>query len=86
MAKPHFWDMVDNVIAQADVILEVLDARMVDETRNEEIEKKIKDQNKKLIHVVNKIDLVYDENYKLKLKKLENPVFVSSLNRLGTTI
>lgn len=86
MVKEYFWDMVDRVIANADVILEVLDARLIEETRNVDIEEKIKWANKKLIHVVNKIDLIDVSLIKEKLKELSNPVFVSSTQRLGTTI
>ncbi len=86
MAKQHFWNLVYSVIKQSDVILEVLDARLIDETRNDEIEKIIEQQNKKLIHVVNKIDLIDVDTIKSKLKELSNPVFISSKERLGTTI
>jgi len=86
MAKQHYWGMVDDVIRQSDVVLEVLDARLIDETRNAEIEKRIEKADKKLIHVVNKIDLIDKDSIKEKLKELSNPVFVSSKERLGTTI
>jgi ribosome biogenesis GTPase A len=86
MANSHFWELVYRVIKEADVVLEVLDARLIDETRNEEIESIIKEFHKKLIHVVNKIDLADKETVEKQLKKLSNPVFVSSKQRLGTTI
>jgi len=86
MAKPNFWRIVYNVISQSDVILEILDARLIDETRNKEIEERVFDENKKLIHVINKIDLIDKNLIKEKLKELSNPVFVSSKERLGTTI
>lgn len=82
----HFWKQVNEVILRSDVILEVLDARMIDETRNLEIEEKIQRWGKKLIHVVNKIDLVDRNSIKDKLSELSNPIFVSSRERLGTTI
>lgn len=82
----HFWEQVNEVIKRSDVILEVLDARLIDETRNLEIEEKIQRWGKKLIHVVNKIDLVDRDSIKDKLKQLSNPIFVSSRDRLGTTI
>ncbi len=85
MAKP-FWKQVNDVIMRSDVILEVLDARLIDETRNAEIEEKIERQGKKLIHVVNKIDLINRSEIKDKLKTLSNPMFVSSRERLGTTL
>ena len=86
MVKSRFWNIVNEVIYNSDVVLEVLDARLIDDTRNVDIENKIKQLNKKLIHVVNKIDLVDIETIKEKLKELTNPVFISSIQRLGTTI
>ena len=48
-----FWRVVNEVIRDADVILEVLDARFPEETRNKEIEEKIsKCRNKKLIFII----------------------------------
>jgi hypothetical protein len=81
-----FWKIVNEVIKQSDVVLEVLDARLIDETRNSEIEEKIEKEGKKLVHVVNKIDLIDKDSIKEKLKELSNPVFISSKERLGTTI
>ena len=82
----RFWLIVNVVIKESDVVLEILDARFIDETRNIEIEEKIEQQGKKLIHVVNKIDLIDKETIKEKLKELSNPVFVASKERLGITI
>lgn len=86
MIKSKFWNIVNEVITNSDVVLEILDARFIDDTRNVNIENKIKRLNKKLIHVVNKIDLVDIRTIKEKLKELTNPVFISSTQRLGTTI
>lgn len=86
MIKSKFWNIVNEVITNSDVVLEILDARLIDDTRNVDIENKIKELNKKLIHVVNKIDLVDIRTIKEKLKELTNPVFISSIKRLGTTI
>ena len=54
-----FWKTVNYVIKEADIILEVIDARFPELTRNPEIEDKIK--NKVLILVINKCDLVEDK-------------------------
>jgi hypothetical protein len=86
MANKRFWELVYKVIDQADVILEVLDARLIDETRNDAIEQIVEEKKKKLIHVVNKIDLADKDAIQKKLHELSNPVFVSSKERLGTTI
>jgi len=81
-----FWQIVERVLNDADIILEVIDARMIDKTRNLEIERKVQQRNKILIRVINKCDLV-DKKYLEKQKKLLQPcVFVSAKNFLGTTM
>ena len=50
--------MLNDVIDKSDVILEVLDARDPLNCRSEEIEAKVSGQNKKLILILNKVDLV----------------------------
>lgn len=56
--KVAFPKMVREVIMTSDIVLEVLDARFIDKTRNIEMESFVKGQGKKLIYVINKIDLV----------------------------
>lgn len=82
----NFWKIVNDVIRDADVLLEVIDARLIDESRNLEIEEKVRRADKKLIIVMNKCDLV-DKRYMDKVKKtIPNSVFVSAKYSLGTTI
>ena len=77
-----FGTIVKRVIEQSDIVLEILDARFIEETRNIELEKKIHI----LIHVINKCDYV-DKAYMDEAKKhLENCVFVSATKHLGTTL
>ena len=73
---PNFWKLVNEVINESDIILLVLDARYIDESRNSEIEQKIRRANKEFIYVINKIDLV-DEK-KLRKIKIEPHIKVSS--------
>lgn len=82
---PNFWKIVNRVIEESDVILEVLDARFIEESRHEEIEKKIAAKNKKLIYVINKCDLVDIKVLKKAKQKLGNCIFISSRKHLGTT-
>lgn len=82
----NFWKIVDKVIHEADIILEVIDARMIDKTRNLEIEGKIQSLNKPLIRVINKCDLVDKDELVKKKKLLEPCVFISAKNFLGTTM
>ena len=78
----HFGWIVHKVIKQSDIVLEILDARFIDETRNEQIEKKAKI----LIHVINKCDYV-DKRYLDEAKKgLENCVFISAKKHFGITL
>jgi ribosome biogenesis GTPase A len=81
-----FWRHVNTVIRNSDIILEVLDARMINETRNREIEEKVKKSGKILLYVVNKSDLCLKEEVEKTKKFLKPSVFVSSIDHLGTTI
>lgn len=77
--KKKFPKILEEVIHAADILVQILDARFIQETRNLEIEKEIKKQNKKLIFIINKADL--------KETKLKNPpkpyVVVSGKKRTG---
>jgi len=79
----NFCKVVNKVLDECDVVLEVLDARMPFETRNEELEKKAEIKGKKLVYVLNKCDLV-SKKYSEKIKKkLKNSVFVSTKENHG---
>jgi len=83
---PTFWKHVNQVLREADIIIEVLDARFIEETRNREIEYKVRSGGKKILYVLNKCDLANIEELKEKAKELQPSVFISSKERLGTTI
>lgn len=83
---PTFWKHVNQVLREAEIIIEVLDARFIEETRNREIEYKVRSLGKKILYVMNKCDLVNIEELKEKTKELQPSVFISSRDRLGTTI
>ena len=83
---PSFWRHVNKVLKEADMIIEVLDARLIDETRNEELESKVKNLDKRLLFVVNKCDLVDKKKLEATKKLLKPSVFISSKDHLGTTI
>ena len=81
--------MVADVISRADILLEVLDARFPDETRNSEVERDVARSGKPLILVLNKCDLVPKdllEKTKSRLSKIAPTVFVSCRKRHGTTM
>lgn len=78
--------LVDRIIEQADIILEILDARFIEKTRNYSIEKKAKSLGKILIYVLNKADLI-DVNLIMENKELEDLkpyIFLSCKDRRGT--
>ncbi|MDR7665959.1 GTPase [Methanosarcina sp. Z-7115] len=81
--------LVRDVIKKADVLLEVIDARFPEETRNSEIEREIVRLNKPFIIVINKCDLVSNEKLektKTRLSKIAPTIFISSKDRSGTTM
>ena len=81
----NFWKLVNTVIKDSDILLMVMDSRFPNETRNRELEKKILKENKRIIFVLNKCDLVtkdYIESFK---KKIDNSVFVSCTKHFGST-
>lgn len=82
---PNFWKIVNDTIRGADILLLLLDARLVEQTRHEEIEEKVREAGKVLIYVVTKCDLVGKKSAE-KWKRVLHPcVFVSAKERLGTT-
>ena len=70
----------------SDIILEVVDSRFPLESRNNELEDKVKKAKKKLIIVLNKCDLVSKDLMDELKKQIPNSVFVSSKINYGTTI
>lgn len=75
--KAYMKDL-KNVVEQSDVVLEILDARDPLGCRNIEMEHQVIAQNKKLVLVLNKIDLVPTENARdwLKILRDEHPTIL----------
>ncbi len=80
--RKKYPKILSEVLDKADVIVEVLDARFVSETRSLDLEKTIKQRGKKLILVLNKIDLI-SKDVLNKIKELGNFVFVSAKKGKG---
>lgn len=80
--------IIKNIIEQADIILEILDARFIEKTRHLDLERKIKSLNKEIIYVFNKSDLVRvsEVEREVELGQLNPHVFISSKNRKGTSV
>ncbi|MGM5487868.1 MAG: GTPase [Nanobdellota archaeon] len=80
-----FWKIVNEVINEADIILEVLDARFPQESRNPEIEHKVAMAGKQIIYVLNKCELMPKQHVESWKKKLRPSVFVSCNKHYGLT-
>lgn len=79
--RETFPKLLKDVIETSDIVLEVLDARFIEETRNLVIEKMVEKRDKRLIYVINKADLVDLKKLKSSVGKLglgfRNVVYVS---------
>ena len=73
-----FKRRVMRVINDSDIILEVVDARFPQETRNKELEKIVKKKRKELIIVINKADMVSLNELKRIQKELDYPSVYTS--------
>ena len=84
--KVTFAQIVKKVITDSNIILEILDSRFIDETRNKEIEHDIQSRHKKLIFVFNKSDLVNIQELKMKIKRrgIKKYVIMSTKQRKGS--
>ena len=76
--KQKHFSVIEKVIDMSDILLEVLDARFVEDTRNPELEEEIQKKAKKIIYVINKSDL-----FSLRNAELLPSIFVSCKNRKG---
>lgn len=65
-----YWDLVKRIITESDIVLEVLDARLVELSRNEEVENLIEEVGRPVIFVINKSDLVSKDSLKKSVAKL----------------
>ncbi len=78
-SKEKFPDILKKVIHDSDIILEILDARFPEETRNKDIEELIFQKGKQIIYILHKSDLI------AKKPRLEfYPfIYISSKQRQG---
>ncbi|NOR84948.1 GTPase RsgA [archaeon] len=79
------WNIVVGTLKEADIVLEVADARCVTDTRSTKLEELVKSMNKKLVLIINKCDLV-PISFLNEIKQNVNCscVFVSAKKRKGT--
>jgi len=79
--------LIKEIIEVSDIVLEILDARFIQETRNKEFEELIKNQGKKILYVLNKADIV-DMKSKIQeigLLGIAPYIFVSCKRRMGVS-
>ena len=75
--------VMKDVVRISDIVLEILDARYVEETRNLEVEADVLRQGKKLLFVLNKADLVKPKDVVLP-KDMRPFVFISAIKGSGS--
>ncbi len=79
-----FPKITQEVIKISDIVLEVLDARFIEKTRNKLVEQEIKNLNKILVYIINKVDLVDIDKLKKEMPPDVSPyVLVSCKERIG---
>jgi ribosome biogenesis GTPase A len=79
--RKKFPKIVSEMIEMTDIIIEVLDARFIEETRNPDVEEEILKQGKKLIFAINKADLINRKTFKTNLRP---HVLISPQERFGS--
>ncbi|MAG39372.1 hypothetical protein CMI41_00175 [Candidatus Pacearchaeota archaeon] len=76
-----YWGVVINNLKNADIILLVLDARIPEETRNSEIEKRAEILGTRIVLIFNKADLVNKKAIKELKEKHKDAFFTNSKKR-----
>lgn len=75
------WDLIRRIIIESDLVLEILDARLIEYSRNEKVEELVKEIGRPLIFVVNKSDLISKKSLISQINELKKEgevVFVSA--------
>jgi hypothetical protein len=84
-----YWESVKRIILESDLVLEILDARLIELSRNEEVERLIQEIGRPKIFVINKSDLVSRDSLKKSaqlLKKEAEVVFISTKQKGSSKI
>ena len=82
--RGKYPDVMKDVVRISDIVLEILDARYIEETRNIAVEKDILDEGKLLIYVFNKVDLVDRRELEKQIPEWMKPyVFISATKNIG---
>ena len=81
--RKSYMRVAHEVIQKSDVVIQVLDARLIEQTVNPELRRQIELLQKRVITAITKCDLVSKEYLDAKVKELPNAVYVSSKKRFG---
>lgn len=84
-----YWNVIKRIIIESDLVLEVLDARLVELSRNEQVEELISGIGRPMIFVINKSDLISKASLRNQVKKLKEKgevVFISTKNKQSIRI
>lgn len=82
--RGKYPDVMKDVVRISDIVLEILDARFIEETRNLKVEEDVLSQGKVLVYVLNKSDLIDVKKMEDGLPKWMRPyVFVSATKNYG---
>ncbi len=82
--RQKYPDIMNKVLEISDIVLEILDARYIEETRNIEVEERVDSMGKKLIFVFNKCDLVDRKKLEKQIPSWMRPyVFISATQQIG---
>lgn len=82
--RGKYPEVMKDVVRISDIVLEVLDARFVDEMRNVEVEEDVLKKGKVLVYVLNKVDLVDIGKVRKSLpREMRSCVFVSATKGIG---
>ena len=84
-----YWGVIRRIVEESDLVLEILDSRLVELSRNEEVEAIVEEIGRPLIYVVNKSDLVSKESLNKQVEKLKEKgsvVFISAKSPKSTKV
>ena len=82
--RGKYPEVMREVVRISDIVLEILDARFIEETRNLEVEKDVLDKGKILVYVFNKCDLIDVKEMEAQIPNWMRPyVFVSATKGAG---
>jgi len=72
-----YWGVVNNCLKNADLILLIMDARVPEDTRNLEIEKRAETLGKEVVFIFNKSDLISRKELAILQKHYSDAFFIS---------